>query len=338
VNAPAPSTDEMKRALDLAMDECLRKGVTSVTDAGAELRTIALYKEYAAAGKLRVRLNVMAGGLETMRALGRPEVGLGGGRLTLRSVKLYADGALGSRGASLLEPYDDDPANTGLVLTPPDTLRTACRHALANGFQVATHAIGDRANRTVLDVYEEALLAFPEVKDPRFRVEHAQLLDERDIPRFAKLGVIASMQACHCPSDRPWAEARIGLARIKEGLYVWRKLLRSGARIINGTDAPVEDLSAIQNFFAAVARRDPSGQPRGGFDPEERMTREEALRSYTIDAAYGSFEEDVKGSIEPGKRADLVVLSKDILSVPEDDLLQTEVLATIMDGLVLYEK
>lgn len=335
---PPPGDDEIRRALDLAMDECLRKGVTSVTDAGAEIRTIELYKEYAAAGKLRVRLNVMAGGLETMRALGKPVVGLGDGLLTLRSVKLYADGAMGSRGAALLEPYDDDPANMGLVLTPPDTLREACRFALGNGFQVATHAIGDRANRMVLDVYEETLREFPRVKDARFRVEHAQILDERDIPRFARLGIIASMQTCHCPSDRPWAAARIGMARIKEGLYVWRKLLASGARIINGTDAPVEDLSAIQNFFAGMSRRDPAGQPPGGFDPEQRMTREEALRSSTIDAAYGSFEEGLKGSIEAGKRADLVVLSQDLLTVPEDDVLKTEVLATIVNGRVLFER
>lgn len=338
IQPPGPSRDEMGRAFEAAMDECLRKGVTSVTDAGAELETIALYKEYAAAGRLRVRLNVMAGGLEVVRALHQPETGLGGGLLTLRSVKLYADGALGSRGAALLEPYDDDPGNSGLILTPPETIREACRFALANGFQVATHAIGDRANRMVLDAYEQTLHEFPGVKDSRFRIEHAQMLDERDIPRFARLGVIASMQACHCPSDRPWAERRIGLARIKEGLYVWRKLMATGARIINGTDAPVEDLSAIQNFFAAMARRDPAGNPPGGFDPEERMTREEALRSCTIDAAYGSFEESVKGSIEVGKRADLVVLSEDILTVPEDEVLKAEVLVTVVDGRVQYEK
>src|SRR5260221_3414675 len=208
----------------------------------------------------------MGGGLEAVKALGHPEIGLGGGLLTLRSVKLYADGAVGSRGAAPLEPYDDDPGNTGLILTPPETIREACRFALRNGFQVATHAIGDRANRMVLDAYEQSLREFPGVKDPRFRIEHAQMLDEKDIPRFARLGVIASMQACHCPSDRPWAERRIGLPRIKEGLYVWRKLMATGARIINGTDAPVEDLSAIQNFFAAMARRDPAGNPPAGFD------------------------------------------------------------------------
>jgi predicted amidohydrolase YtcJ len=335
---PPAGLDEMRRALEVAMDECLRKGVTSVTDAGADLDTIALYKEYAAAGKLKVRLNVMAGGFDTMRALGRPEIGLGGGLLTLRTVKLFADGAFGSRGAALLEPYDDDPGNVGLVRTPPETIREACRFALGAGFQVAIHAIGDRANRMVLDAYESAFREFPAVKDPRFRVEHAQLLDERDIPRFARLGVIASMQTCHCPSDRPWAAKRVGLARLKEGAYAWRKLLATGARIINGTDSPVEDLSAIQNFFAGMSRRDPAGQPPGGFDPEERMTREETLRSMTVEAAYGSFEEATKGSIEPGKRADLVVLSQDILTVPEDDVLKTEVVATIVDGRVLYEK
>jgi len=337
VQPPPAGPDEMRRALDAAMDECLRHGVTSVTDAGADLETIALYREYARAGKLRVRLYVMAGGAEVMRALARPEVGLGDGFLTLRAVKLYADGALGSRGAALLEPYEDDPGNRGLVLTPPETILETARLALRTGFQVATHAIGDRANRFVLDAYARALGERPDVKDARFRIEHAQVIDEADIPRFARLGVIASMQACHCPSDRPWAPRRIGMARVEEGAYAWRKLLASGARLINGTDAPVERLSAVENFFASVARRDPSGRPPGGFDPGERMTREEALRSYTLDAAFGAFAEDRLGSIEPGKRADLVVLSRDVMGVPEDELLATVVEATIVDGRVVYE-
>jgi predicted amidohydrolase YtcJ len=332
------TTDENRRALELAEVECLEKGVTSLTDAGADVETLALYREYAGAGRLRVRLYVMASGLSTMRALGKPEIGLGGGMLTIRAVKLYADGALGSRGAALLEPYADDPGNVGLLVTPPDRMLETARFALDHGFQVATHAIGDRANRITLDVYEKALAEHPQAKDPRFRIEHAQLLDAADVPRFGKLGVLAAMQGIHCPSDRPWAPKRLGEARVAEGAYVWRKLLASGARILNGTDAPVEDVSPVQNFHATVTRQDAGGQPPGGFDPDQKLTRAEALRTMTLDAAYGSFAETEKGSIEAGKLADLVVLSQDILSVSDDALMETEVLATIVDGRLLYEK
>ena len=332
------SEAERRRALELAMDECLQKGVTSLTDAGAPIEVIGLYKELAAGGKLRTRLYVMASGLGTMRALAKPESGLGNGLLDVRSVKLFADGALGSRGAALLEPYADDAGNLGLVRTPPEEMLEAARFALAHGFQVGIHAIGDRANRIVLDIYEKAFGERPEVKDPRFRIEHAQILDAAEIPRFGKLKVLASMQGIHCPSDRPWAPKRVGDARVAEGAYVWRKLLDAGARIVNGTDAPVEDVSPIQNFHASVTRAGADGQPKGGFDPDQKLTRAEALRTMTLDAAYASFAEKQKGSIEVGKLADLVVLSQDILSVPDDALLQTEVLVTILDGRVLYEK
>jgi predicted amidohydrolase YtcJ len=332
------SQPELRRALELAMDECLEKGVTGLTDAGAPLEVIDLYKQAAAAGRLRTRLYVMASGLSTMRALGRPETGLGGGMLTVRTVKVYADGAMGSRGAALLEPYADDPGNIGLIRTPPDEMLEAARFALAHGFQMGVHAIGDRANRLVLDTYEKAFTERPEVKDPRFRIEHAQILDAADIPRFGRLGVLASMQGIHCPSDRPWAAKRLGDARVAEGAYVWRKLLATGARILNGTDAPVEDVSPIQNFHASVTRQDADGRPPGGFDPDQKLTRAEALRTMTLDAAYGSFAERDRGSIEVGKLADLTVLSQDILSVPDDALMRTVVLATIVDGRVLYEK
>jgi predicted amidohydrolase YtcJ len=338
VEPPPRTREEEARSLELAMDECLAKGVTSLTDAGATLETIDLYRRTAASGGLRLRLNVMAGGFAVMKALGRPEVGAGGGLLTVRSVKLYADGALGSRGAALLEPYTDDPGNRGLLVTPPEKILEAARFALAHGFQVGTHAIGDRANRLVLDAYEKALAERPEARDPRFRIEHAQVLDEADIPRFARLGVLASMQGIHCPSDRPWAPARLGAARVAEGAYAWRKLLAAGARILNGTDAPVEDVSPVRNFHATVTRQDASGTPPGGFDPDQKLTRDEALRTMTLDAAYGSFEEATRGSIEPGKAADLVVLSQDILSVPDGSLPRTEVVATIVGGRVLYER
>ncbi len=338
VEPPDRTPEETRRALDLAMDECLAKGVTSLTDAGADIGTVALYKAAAAEGKLRTRLYVMAAGLRTMRALGRPESGLAGGMLSVRAVKLYADGALGSRGAALLEPYADDAGNTGLLVTPPAEIQEAARFALASGFQVGTHAIGDRANRLVLDAYEKAFAERPEAKDPRFRIEHAQVLDAADIARFGRLSVLASMQAIHCPSDRPWAPKRIGDARVAEGAYVWRKLLAAGARIVNGTDAPVEDLSPLQNFHASVTRAGADGQPPGGFDPDQKLTRAEALRTMTLDVAYGSFAEREKGSIEAGKLADLVVLSQDILSVSDSELMKTEVVATILGGRVLYEK
>jgi predicted amidohydrolase YtcJ len=338
VHPPKAPPEEMRRALQIGLEDCVRKGITSLADAGVDLDTVALYKEAVQQGKLPIRLYVMLSGLENMRRFGKPEIGLGEGLLTIRAVKLYADGAMGSRGAALLAPYSDDPGNSGFFTTPPETILETARYALAHGFQVCTHAIGDRANRTVLDVYEKALREFPQVKDPRFRIEHAQILDAADVPRFARLGVIASMQGVHCPSDRPWAESRLGRTRVQEELFVWRRLLKAGTRIINGTDAPVEDLSAIQNFHASVTRQDATGNPPGGFDPDQRMTREEALGSYTLDAAYGAFAEETRGSLQAGKLADLVVLSKDIMTVPDGEIMRTEVIYTIVDGKVRLEK
>ncbi len=338
VHTPPSSDAQRERALDLALQECLSKGITSFHDAGASSEDMALFKKYAQGHKLGPRLYVMVAGYDLLRRLDKPEIGLGDGFLTIRSVKLMADGAMGSRGAALLAPYDDDPKNSGFFTTPPETILAAARYGLEYGFQVNVHAIGDRANRMVLDQFERAFKEQPRVKDPRFRIEHAQILDEKDIPRFAKLGVIASMQGIHCTSDRPWAASRIGMARVKEGLYVWRKLFASGATIINGSDVPVEDVDTIKNFYASVTRRPESGEPAEGFDPDQRMTRQEALNSYTLAAARGAFEERERGSIEPGKLADLTVLSQDILSVPDSELLKTQVLHTIVDGRIRYSK
>jgi len=336
VRVPPPTPEQLQRSLELGLEECLANGITAFCDAGAGDAEIALYKDFAARGALPLRLYVMLAGADVLRRWQRPELELGGGFLTIRSVKLYADGALGSRGAALLEPYADDPGNSGLLTTPPEALLEATRLALSRGFQVNTHAIGDRGNRIVLDTYEKALRERPEVKDHRFRIEHAQILDERDIPRFAALGVIASMQGIHATSDRPWAAQRLGDARVAEGAYVWQKLLKSGARIVNGSDAPVEPVNPILGFYASVTRQDASGQPPGGFDPDQRMTREQALRSFTSEAAYATFSEATSGTLERGKRADLTVLSRDILSVPEAEILGTRVLYTIVDGKVRH--
>jgi predicted amidohydrolase YtcJ len=338
IKVPPPTPEEQRVAFAAATRDCLEKGITAFDDAGADVDAIALYKEEAKQGRLPLRLYVMASGLETMRRLERPETDLAGGRLTIRAVKLYADGALGSRGAALLEPYSDDRENSGLLVTPPGEILAATRYALAHGFQACIHAIGDRANRLVLDTFEKAAREFPDVKDPRFRIEHAQILDERDIARFASLGVVASMQGIHATSDRPWAIDRLGPARVAEGAYVWRKLLASGARIANGTDAPVESVDPLRCFYASVTRQDESGQPAGGFDPDQRMTREQALRSYTLDGAYAAFQEGRNGSVESGKRADLTVLSKDIMMVPAPEILETRVLYTIVDGRIAFER
>jgi predicted amidohydrolase YtcJ len=211
--------------------------------------------------------------------------------------------------------------------------------ALQAGFQVCSHAIGDRANREVLDRYEQAFREFPAIsKDARFRIEHAQHVDPGDLPRFASLGVIPAMQAIHLSSDRPWAIVRLGEKRIREGAYMWQTLLKSGARVINGTDVPVEPIDPIASFYASVTRKTLKAEPQGGFEPAERMTREQALRSYTLDAAYGSFEEGVKGSIEVGKLADFTVFSQDLMTVPEENILDTKVEMTVLGGKVVYRR
>lgn len=339
---PPLSRAQKKRALELAMRECVAVGLTSFHDAGVDRDVIELYKELLREGKLPLRLYVMLAGsdqhlLDEYFARG-PEIGLGDHRLTIRAIKLIADGALGSRGAALLEDYADDPGHRGLLMLSEDQIFRIAHLALRHGFQVCTHAIGDRANRIVLNAYERAFRANPGVKDPRFRIEHAQILDEADIPRFARLGVIASMQATHCTSDMPWVHDRIGKARAREGAYVWQKLLKTGARIANGSDAPVESINPLWGIYAAITRQDHQGNPPGGWYPDQRMTRQQALRSFTLDAAYAAFEEDIKGSLEKGKLADMVVLSKDIMTIPAREILKTRVVMTIIGGKIVYQQ
>jgi len=330
-----PATDQ--RAFELAAEECLFHGITSFQDAGVSRQTLDLYKNAVDNGTLSVRLWAMLSGddyqlLNDWFKKG-PEIGYGDDNLTVRSIKMYMDGALGSRGAWLLQEYSDRPGHFGHSTTTLDSLTAVSKLALQHGFQVCTHAIGDRAVREVLDRYQQIFEMYPEQsKDARFRIEHAQHINLHDIPRFAEMGIIASMQAIHLSSDRPWAIDRLGINRIEEGAYIWQKLLQSGALIVNGSDVPVEPIDPLASFYAAVTRKTLQGTPEGGYEPDQRMTREQALRSYTLDAAYGAFEEDIKGSIEAGKLADFTVFSRDIMKIPEQEILETEVVYTIVGG------
>ncbi len=338
-----PSNDEERRreALKLAIKACHRNGITSFHDAGVGKEEIALFKEFKEAGELGIRLYVMLTGwdkdlLNEWYEKG-PEIDVDH-LLSIRAIKLNCDGALGSRGAWLLEPYTDRPGHYGHETLPMEFVLETSRKALQTGFQVCSHAIGDRANKEILDRYETAFKEFPDrATDHRFRIEHAQHLHPNDIPRFGSLGVIPAMQAIHMASDRPWAIDRLGEQRILDGAYVWQKLLQTGAKVINGTDAPVEPLDPIPSFYASVARKTLKGEPAGGYEPDQKMSREEALRSYTLDAAFGAFEENLKGSIEPGKLADFTVFSQNIMEVPEEAILSTKVLMTIFGGKLVYE-
>jgi predicted amidohydrolase YtcJ len=338
IRPPEPNEADTREAIRLATAECLRKGITFVDDAGAGLDTIALYQDLAARNQLGLRLYAMIRGLDNLKRFGAPRTGGPDSFLTVRALKVSIDGALGSRGAKLLEPYVDDPGNTGLWVTDPVLVREAALYGIEHGFQVNVHAIGDAGNRAVLDAFEAAFKAHPEKKDVRFRDEHSQILDEKDIPRFGRLGVIASIQGIHGTSDLPWAAQRLGEARVLEGAYVWQKLKKSGAVLINGTDAPVEDVDPIKSFYASVTRQSEGGLPKGGYQPDQKLSRLEALRSYTKDAYWASFAEANGGTIAPGKWADLTVLSKDILAVPDPEILKTEILYTIVNGKIAYQK
>ena len=330
---------EFREMVRLAGEEALSKGVTSFHDAGSNFATIDRFKEMAAAGELPIRLYVMvrresnetmAARLSEYRII--PE---GNDFLAVRSIKRQIDGALGPHGALLLEPYLDLPDSTGLMLEPIDDIKATCEIAIEQGFQVNTHAIGDRANRESLDIYEEIFAAHTDKTDLRWRIEHSQHLEPSDLPRFAELGVIAAMQGVHCTSDGPWVLKRLGEERAETGAYMWRTLIDSGAVVTNGTDVPVEDIDPIASYYASVARVCFDGTI---FYPGQAMTREEALASYTINNAYASFEEDLKGSLTPGKLADIVVLSQDIMTIPDEEIPNTRVDYTIVGGEVRYRR
>jgi hypothetical protein len=336
---PAGSRDETGAATLAAIAEMNRWGLTGVHDAGVSSDVIAVYEELAGAGQYNVRNYVMVRGdeaaLDRLMARG-PRAALYEGRLWIRSIKITADGALGSRGAALLEDYSDEPGNRGLITADSGYMRRVAAKALRSGFQLNVHAIGDRANRQVLDLFADALQEVP-TADHRFRIEHAQILSYQDIPRFAELGVIPSMQGSHQTSDMYWVPNRIGWNR-SQGTYAWRSLLNTGVVIPNGSDMPVEAVNPLISFHAFVTRQDANGYPAGGWFPAEKTTRQEALLSMTLWPAYAAFMEDVSGSLTPGKYADFVVLDQDIMTVAESRILATQVQMTVLGGRTVYQR
>ena len=337
ITPPSNTFNDHLKALKLANDHAIENGITSFHDAGSDFKDIKAYKTLAENNELDLRLYIMLNGrndslLNYYYSKG-PQIGLYDDHLTIRSIKLYADGALGSRGAWLIEDYSDQQGAHGHVVTPIETLKKVTKEGSNYNFQICTHAIGDMANREVLNIYEKNLTPN---NNKRFRIEHSQHINLDDIPRFSELGVIASIQGIHLSSDRPWAINRLGKERIVDSAYPWRKLIESGAVLVNGTDAPVEPINPIESFYASVTRKTLEGQPDTGYEPEEKMTRIEALESYTINGAYAAFEENIKGSIEVGKLADFTVLDQDILTIEEDKILDTKILMTIIGGQIKY--
>lgn len=341
VTAVVPPVDEAtaERALVLGMEAAVRHGLTGVHDMGVSLENLRRYRRLADRGRLPLRIYALADGeREALAELCR--TGLyahPGGRIRMRGVKLYMDGALGSRGAALLEPYSDAPDNRGLLLREPPALQALVDRVRGCGVQLAIHAIGDRGNREVLEAYTRAIASAPAGSDLRWRIEHAQVLAPQDLPRLARLGVIASMQPTHATSDMPWAETRVGPHRI-HGAYAWRQLRDSGARLALGSDFPVESVDPRLGLYAATTRADDAGMPLGGWRPEEKLTAYEALRGFTLDAAWAGFMEKEVGSLEVGKRADFVVLAHDPLAIDPAALRTLTVESTWVDGRPVYQR
>ena len=335
---PEQRAADARRAIALATEEAFSKGVTSFQDAGANFETVALYKQVAGEGQLAIRLWVMVRDSNERLRERLPQekvTGMADHHLTVSAIKVTADGALGSRGAWLLDPYSDSPGSTGLNTTPLASIEETARIAVENGVQLGIHAIGDRANREVLNVYEATFKANPEKKDLRWRIEHAQHISAADIPRFGSLGVVASMQGIHCTSDAPYVLARLGPTRAAEGAYAWQALMKSGAIVSNGTDTPVERIDPIANYYATVTRKTKDGTV---FYGDQKMSRDDALKSYTWNAAYAAKEDTLKGSLAVGKLADITVLSKDILTIPDDEIPTARVTRTIVGGQVVHGK
>jgi len=327
---------DFEKSAQLAAQECLRHGITSFQDAGCGFWELEEYRRLAESGQLGVRLWTMVSQphpSELSRLANYPAIGLGNGFFTCRAVKCYMDGALGSYGAWLLAPYNDKPGFTGQNVVAADSIAAVAAACRKYGLQCCVHAIGDRGNRETLNIFEQAL---DTATNLRWRVEHAQHLDAQDIPRFAKMGVIAAMQALHCTSDAPFVVKRLGTERARTGAYAWRSLLDSGAHLANGTDAPVEDVAPMPCLYASVTRqRADNGMV---FFPEQCMTREEALRSYTTWNAWAGFEENKKGKLKPGLYADIAVFDTDLLRCPPADILKAKVKMTILGGVVKYRE
>lgn len=335
---PDITPEQTREAITSAINEANKWGLVGIHDAGASRATIDIYESLARDGKYNLRNYVLISddSADIAHYMKRgAQSALYDGRIWIRSIKLYSDGALGSRGAALLAPYSDAPGNTGLLVSAPAHIQRVATAALRSGFQLGVHAIGDRGNRIVLDAFDAAFKAVP-TADHRFRIEHSQVISPEDIPRFAKLGVIPSMQASHQTSDMRWAEVRVGPQRIK-GAYAWRSLLNSGVIIPNGSDFPVEEVNPLISFHASVSRQDATNWPAGGWYPDQVMTRDEALKSITIWPAYAAFQEKSMGSISPGKYADFVILDRDIMTVPAEQILATRVRSTWLGGRAVYE-
>ncbi len=329
---PPPTGAQTERAIVRAAQECAKLGLTTVHDAGVGQAELAAYRRLLAGHRFPTRVYAMIGGTGPLwrEYLQKgPEIGE---QLTVRSLKLVADGAMGSRGAAFWQPYSDDPGNSGLLILSKEQIEAAARDAVKAGFQVNTHAIGDRANRTVLDAYAAVLGG---KNDKRFRIEHAQVVSLPDFALFAKFSVIASIQSTHATSDMRWASERLGPDRMM-GAWAPKRFLGAGVAIANGSDTPVENANPLWGFYAAVTRQDHQGNPPGGFMPDQKLSREEALRSWTLGGAYAAFEETQKGSLEPGKLADFVILSQDIMKVPDQDLLKTQVTMTVLGGEIVH--
>ncbi len=338
---PDVSDAQLEEQVLLADAETRRLGLTMVHDAGATVREVEVYKRLIDQGKLKTRLYVMlAGSLDTLKEEFKkgPIKDYKQRRLSVQAIKIVADGALGSRGAALLGPYADEARNVGLLTTPPDEVYAKTLAAARAGFQSAIHAIGDRANRQVLDTFEKVSAEVPGARDLRQRVEHAQIMDEADIPRFKALNVIASMQATHATSDMPWVAARLGPDRTAEGAYVWQKILRTGAVLANGSDFPVEEPNPMPGLYAAITRQDAAGNPPGGWMPDQRLSRAEALKSFTWSAAFAAHAEQDLGSIELGKYADLLLIDRDVMTVEPAQIPGTSVLLTVIGGEIVYQR
>lgn len=332
---PAPTNEQLEQRMIAALKKCAEVGLTAIHDAGMDLRNFELLQRWDAVGLLPLRVYAMADGQGADRQSFLERGPFKGRMLEMRSVKFWLDGALGSRGAALAAPYSDDPGNSGLLLLTPEELESRARAFMEAGFQVNVHAIGDRANTLALDVIERASAATGK-RDGRHRLEHAQVMRREDIPRLAKLGVVASMQPTHATSDMPWAEARVGSERIRSA-YAWRSILEAGAIMAFGSDFPVEEPDPLLGLYAARTRQDPSGNPRGGWYPNERVSGEEALRGFTVGAAYASFAESERGMLQAGLDGDFVAVSVDPVDAPPEQLLKAKVLLNVVAGAVVYE-